>query len=519
MDYFSLLNLKKEPFSNSPDPEFFFGTNQHMECLQKVELAIRLRQGLCVVVGDIGTGKTTLCRQILRRLDKEDTPIISHLILDPEFSSPLEFLTTIVETLGISGQGQNTTERQLKEAIKDFLFIQGVDKKKIVTLMIDEGQRLPGFCLEIMRELLNFETNDSKLLQIVIFAQEEFFKTLQARPNFTDRIAVQYHLQPLNFTDTRQMIRFRVNQAKGKHGNAPRLFGFWALLAIYWVTGGYPRKIVMLCSKTLIALIVRNGSQVTGSLVLACAKRFTIGRGPVKPLLAGTAVLGIAALFFLFFEQRQTLPPQVPAQPQMQKPTTASSTEKTLSPLSKQSSTLILAKNRSDNKRYGPKDPHELAPPHVLGRLQVNKGDTISKMIARVYGRFAPGTLKLLLEANPGLHDMRNLKVDTTVTFPFPATLFPNNEPGAYWVRLTKGANFEKMYNFIRSLDENTDPATRLVPTWTWSGGTRFTVLIEESFPSLKKAEEKIEKLRPDLKAGAEVFHEWEDETVFLVQE
>ncbi|MCK5340179.1 MAG: AAA family ATPase, partial [Desulfobulbaceae bacterium] len=127
MDYFSLLNLKKEPFSNSPDPEFFFGTNQHMECLQKVELAIRLRQGLCVVVCDIGTGKTTLCRQILRRLDKEDTPIISHLILDPEFSSPLEFLTTIVETLGISGQGQNTTERQLKEAIKDFLFIQGVD--------------------------------------------------------------------------------------------------------------------------------------------------------------------------------------------------------------------------------------------------------------------------------------------------------------------------------------------------------------------------------------------------------
>jgi len=177
MDYFSLLDLQKEPFSNSPDPEFFFGSDQHITCLQQLELAIRLRRGLSVVIGDIGTGKTTLCRQLIRRLDRSGEggeTIGAYLLLDPEFGSGRELLLTLVEMLGLEPLSASATDRQIKEALEHFLFEQGVTKQRMTVLIIDEGQRLPGFCLEILRELLNYETNQYKLLQIVIFAQQEF---------------------------------------------------------------------------------------------------------------------------------------------------------------------------------------------------------------------------------------------------------------------------------------------------------------------------------------------------------
>ncbi|MGD8975640.1 MAG: hypothetical protein PVJ56_20240, partial [Desulfobacterales bacterium] len=98
MEYFSILNLKKEPFSNSPDPDFFFHSRQHLDCLQKLELSLRLRRGLNVIIGDVGTGKTTMCRQIIRRFaTKED--IDTHLILDPHFLNASEFLTTVTKML------------------------------------------------------------------------------------------------------------------------------------------------------------------------------------------------------------------------------------------------------------------------------------------------------------------------------------------------------------------------------------------------------------------------------------
>ena len=186
MDYFRILNLKKEPFSNSPEPEFFFQSVKHLGCLQKVELAVRLRRGLSVVVGDVGTGKTTLCRQLILKFassEEDRNQIETHLLLDPSFTNPLEFLSTVAMTFGVSDTGSNVSEWQLKENIKNYLFSKGVDEGKIVVLIIDEGQKLPDFCLEILREFLNYETNEFKLLQIVIFAQREFEQIFKRHKN------------------------------------------------------------------------------------------------------------------------------------------------------------------------------------------------------------------------------------------------------------------------------------------------------------------------------------------------
>ena len=98
MDYFSILNLNKEPFSNSPDPEFFFHSRQHLDCLQKLELSLLLRRGLNVIIGDVGTGKTTLCRQLIRRFAQKKE-METYLILDPHFLYASEFLTTVAQLL------------------------------------------------------------------------------------------------------------------------------------------------------------------------------------------------------------------------------------------------------------------------------------------------------------------------------------------------------------------------------------------------------------------------------------
>ena len=129
MDYFSILNLKKEPFSNSPDPEFFYHSRQHLDCLQKVELSLLLRRGLNVIIGDVGTGKTTLCRQLIRRFAQKEE-METHLILDPHFLNASEFLSTVTKMLLGKKPAAGSHDWQIKEHIKQYLFRKGVDQKK-----------------------------------------------------------------------------------------------------------------------------------------------------------------------------------------------------------------------------------------------------------------------------------------------------------------------------------------------------------------------------------------------------
>ena len=270
MDYFNILDLHKEPFSNSPDPGYFFQSRPHVGCLQKLELAVRLKRGLNVVIGEVGTGKTTLCRQLIRSFDVD------------EKCKPTSFSTPIMNAAGISNavaemfsarqDFQEAGEKKLKEAIKQYLFTKGVREGKTIVLIIDEGQKIPEFCLEILREFLNFETNEFKLLQIVIFAQTEFDHILKAHANLMDRINLYHLLEPMNFKDSRLMIQFRIDQARGRFSDNS-LFSYPALWAVYRITGSYPRRIVNLCHKIMLALIIQNRTRVGYFLVRSCGRR------------------------------------------------------------------------------------------------------------------------------------------------------------------------------------------------------------------------------------------------------
>ena len=277
MDYFKILNLSSEPFSNSPDPDFFFQSAQHVSCLQKLEISLRLRRGLNIVVGDVGAGKTTLSRLLIRRFSDDDNVDI-HLILDPHYKTPIEFLKTVSGILGVDPHQEVKDGFNLKESIKGTLYTKGVEEKRTVILIIDEGQKLPLFCLEILREFLNYETNNFKLLQIVIFAQREFEDTIEKLENFRDRINFYHELGSLNFKETKGLVEYRLKQASASD-KSRSFFTRTGFLAIFLATGGFPRKIINLCHRSLLAMIIQNKSSASFLLVFTCmdkegAKRF-----------------------------------------------------------------------------------------------------------------------------------------------------------------------------------------------------------------------------------------------------
>ncbi|MGA1875056.1 MAG: AAA family ATPase, partial [bacterium] len=249
-----LLNLKKEPFSISPDPNFFYRSKDYEECLQKLELSIRLRRGLNIVLGDVGTGKTTLSRALIQLFQGYEE-FRFHLILDPSFNSEYEFLLALVKIFQISIPHENTC-LAFKEAIRTYLLKEGLEKKRIIVLIIDETQKMDYPFLELLRDFLNFETNEYKLLQLVILGQMEFLEKIQGKKNFMDRINLLYFLKPLSLEDTREMIEFRLKKA-GYFFHQP-LFGKDAFRRIYYYSQGYPRRIVSLCHHALLLMLIKK---------------------------------------------------------------------------------------------------------------------------------------------------------------------------------------------------------------------------------------------------------------------
>ena len=238
MSYFKVLGFNKEPFSTSPDPEFFYLSKEHETALTNILIELRLKRGLSVILGDVGTGKTTLSRKLIPDL-KEREDFIFHIILDPSFENEHLFLTSLLRNFEINiANGAQLTILDLRECLERFLFQKGVNENKTVTLIIDEAQKLNEGSLEVLRVLLNYETNEFKLLQLVLLGQLELHSKIMNIPNFFDRISFKYTLNPLDFDETKEMIEFRIKQA-GYTVNM-HLFLDDAVKEIYQYSRGYP---------------------------------------------------------------------------------------------------------------------------------------------------------------------------------------------------------------------------------------------------------------------------------------
>ena len=264
MEYYEALGLKKEPYSTSPDPEFFYYSKEHKECIQRLEINIRMKRGLSVILGDVGTGKTTLSRMIIKLFDTFSSQYDFHLILDPAFDSEFEFVKNLAQVFNIRETARSTFE--YKMLVENFLFKKAVEENKVVVLVVDEGQKLTPLHIEALRTLLNFETNEFKLLQLVILAQIEFLQKVKRQPNFLDRISLGYVINPINEEDTKGLIQYRLKKA-GFHGDYP-LFSDAAISKIHQHTRGYPRKITQFCHKCLVEIIRSGDKQIEESHVV-----------------------------------------------------------------------------------------------------------------------------------------------------------------------------------------------------------------------------------------------------------
>jgi len=548
MDYFSILNLNKEPFSNSPDPDYFFNSQQHVSCLQKLELSLRLRRGLNVVIGEVGTGKTTLCRQLLRRFS-DDSEIESHLILDPYFSTPHEFLLAVTEMLTSEKYPENIDDYKLKEHIKNALFTKGVDENKTVILVIDEGQKIPVFCLELLREFLNFETNDYKLLQIAIFAQKEFNNTLKDHANFADRINLYHLLKPMNFRDTRAMIQYRLNQSSTA---AKRLvlFTYPALWAIYRATNGYPRKIVNVCHRSILTMIIQNKSKANWFLVQSCIRRvFSSGKKRVWQLAAIFLIVLVGVVFTI----PKWLPNQATAPVAKETKTskaihTATIEPVPVAPLENDAFKTILANkdntapemkapittdkvSLSGDDTEGGESPGKTTlqssatvqevtssvvqkVPDVLGQLKVERYETLGGLIQTIYGVFNMTLLQSVLQINPHILDPDTISVGEVILFPAIASYAKQQPLKRWWVQITEEYNLEAVFRFLRQETAIALP-TRLVPYWSGSTGLRFSVILGQPFYDEASAANKLKRLPLFDDAKSKVVSEWDAHTVF----
>jgi general secretion pathway protein A len=557
MDYFSILNLNKEPFSNSPDPEFFFHSRQHLDCLQKLELSLLLRRGLNVVIGDVGTGKTTLCRQLIRRFAQKEE-MKTYLILDPLFLYPSEFLTTVVKLLTGKKPAAKTQDWQVKEYIKQYLFRKGVDQGETTVLIIDEGQKIPVFCLEILREFLNYETNEYKLLQIVIFAQSEFEKTVQKYPNFADRISLYHRLKPLSFADTRRMIKFRLEKSS-RSNKRLNLFTYPALWAIFRVTGGYPRKIINLCHQSILAMIIQNRSRSNYFLVKKCARRVFMGGSRRWKILIAAAVMGGATAIVLFFFlpldrlnigqsheifdfktedslnsnlvvipplpeadtlgfDDRTVPGDLSLPNRVGPPVIATAPERFEEPAGTEKiEGVVLAGTAVDRSVSDAREESISEPTHstILGRITLKRKETLAQVMRQVYGGFTSNYLKAIIAANPDIDDPDQLTVGQIISLPaIPVNITPGDTP-VWRLKVNETATLEAAYDILRNHPDSF-PRVQMIPYWNPAGGSKFSIVLINLFKDEKSARAEQKQLPAELASGSVLFSHWDEKTVFF---
>lgn len=259
------------PFNMTPDPRFFYSSAKHEEALNCLLLAISERNGFVVITGEIGSGKTTVCRTLINKLD-QTTKIA--LVLNTHLGKK-ELLTTVLEDLGI--EYRSTSKTHLLSALNEYL-VEQASKDVNVVLIIDEAQNLTPSVLEEVRMLSNLETETEKLIQIVLMGQPELKKKL-ALPKleqFRQRVVFHYHLDPLNKEETKEYIKHRLKKAGNE---AADIFNDDAINEIYTHSKGVPRLINVMCHNALITGLVYETKHITRAIALEAIAEATNGLG------------------------------------------------------------------------------------------------------------------------------------------------------------------------------------------------------------------------------------------------
>ncbi|HYT74987.1 MAG TPA: AAA family ATPase [Vicinamibacterales bacterium] len=277
--YEDYYGFTEKPFSLTPDPKYLFKSASHASAFELLHYAVRRREGFVVITGDIGTGKTTLCRAILEQLDRKT---FTALVLNP-FLSEEDLLRLILQDFGVVSREEikrgclvGVSKQELIETLNEFLLSLQTLRAQAL-LIIDEAQNLPLQVLEQIRILSNLETEKEKLLQIVLVGQSNL-KDLLRRPELRQldqRVSIRFDLKPLSPDETSAYVQHRLSVAGG---GAAVSFVPKALAHVHRFTAGIPRLINLLCDRALLSGFSAHTNRIVPSYVKTAATLLEIDR-------------------------------------------------------------------------------------------------------------------------------------------------------------------------------------------------------------------------------------------------
>jgi general secretion pathway protein A len=297
--YLQFFGLNEAPFSITPDPAFVYLSAAHRDALAHLLYGVGQggSGGFVQLTGEVGTGKTTLCRCLLEQVP-ENTKVA--LVLNP-LMTPRELLATICEELGIDTTGRTDSSKALVDALNRYLLDQHARGRRVV-VVIDEAQNLSPEALEQVRLLTNLETAKDKLLNMVLLGQPELRQLLQRQNlrQLSQRITARYHLVPLDQEETRAYVRHRMKVAGAQRNPFRRS----AMRALYQRSQGVPRLINIIADRALAGAYAKELATITPRLVNSAASEVQPSEARVRtsrwPLAAATASIAILLLVTLW---------------------------------------------------------------------------------------------------------------------------------------------------------------------------------------------------------------------------
>jgi general secretion pathway protein A len=291
--YLSHFGLREAPFTITPDPRYLYMSERHREALAHLLYGVGEGGGFVQLTGEVGTGKTTLCRALLEQLPPH---VDVALILNPWLTSG-ELLATVCDELGVDYPPQTTSVKPFVDALYRHLLDAHARGRRTVVI-VDEAQDLSAEVLEQIRLLTNLETTREKLLQIVLIGQPELIKLLEREDlrQLSQRITARYHLEPFSEEDTRAYVRHRLQVA----GRTRGIFSDDALRKVHAASGGIPRVINVICDRALLGAFAHQQAHVDGRMIRKAAMEV---RGPrsnrpfwARPWIVAAAGVGVAAI-------------------------------------------------------------------------------------------------------------------------------------------------------------------------------------------------------------------------------
>src|SRR5690242_937635 len=296
--YEAYYGFAEKPFSLTPDPKYLYRSQSHANAFELLQYAIQRREGFAVVTGDIGTGKTTLCRALLEEIDRTT---YTALLLNP-FLSEDDLLKRILQDFGVvsredikAGQLAGVSKQELIEALYDFL-LGLIPLKSNAVLIIDEAQNLPLSVLEQIRILSNLETDKEKLLQIILVGQLNLGKLLRSSElrQLDQRVSIRYRLEPLDRETVGAYVAHRLTIAGG---SAAVTFAPKALDLLHRLWGGIRRLINLICDRALLAAFSVRENRITPDMVAHAAESLDVTAAPrIAFPRQGASLMGAAAV-------------------------------------------------------------------------------------------------------------------------------------------------------------------------------------------------------------------------------